>query len=75
MSKIYNQKPVSEIQAMRALEKDKTLDEKLGRVMSLLKSDANMNEQAAIEITSAMGEIMNIYNQTVVEITMMISSL
>lgn len=73
MNKILNEKPLSEIQAMRELEKQGDLRDQMAYLASVVRSAKGTSDITVMELTTMMAEIMNVFEQTTIELTTMMA--
>lgn len=73
MNKVLNVKPLSEIQAMRVLERQGDLKDQMAYLAAVVESEKGTSESTVIELTTMMAEIMGIFEQTTIELTTMMT--
>lgn len=73
MNKILNEKPLSEIQAMRELERQGDLKEQMAYLASVVRAAKGTSDITVMELTTMMAEIMGMFEQTTIELTTMMA--
>lgn len=75
MSKVLNERPLSEIQAIREMQKKGDIEKQLEYIASLIKSNSNSADATVLELNTALSSLMGIVEQTTIEITTMMATL